>query len=108
MSKIVPGISSIHVGAPPPSAWSGGIVSWYGVYGSLAIYHWREPIISKILGCNWWPMVLEVYYPNSSPRALRRAGGWSQSLEGGQNMYSYGIVGTSTGFDSEIVRLKPL
>jgi hypothetical protein len=53
-------------------------------------------------------MVLEVYYPNSSPRALRRAGGWSQSLEGGQNMYSYGIVGTSTGFGSEIVGLKPL
>jgi hypothetical protein len=107
MSKIVPGISSIHVGAPPFSLeWWDRFLVW--VYGSLAIYHWREPIISKILGCNWWPMVLEVYYPNSSPRALRRAGGWSQSLEGGQNMYSYGIVGTSTGFGSEIVGLKPL
>jgi hypothetical protein len=34
------------------------------VYGSLAICCWRELIISRILGRNWWPIVPEVHYPD--------------------------------------------
>jgi hypothetical protein len=30
--------------------WWGHI--WYGVYGSLAVYCWKELVISKILGRN--------------------------------------------------------
>jgi hypothetical protein len=51
-------------------------------------------------------MVPDVNYPDSNPRALRSAGGRSQSLDGGQNRYSYGTVGTSRGFSDEIVGLK--
>jgi hypothetical protein len=45
-------------------------------------------------------------YPKSSPRALRRVGGRSRSLNGGRNRFSYGIVGISTRFNSEIMVLK--
>jgi hypothetical protein len=45
-------------------AWTGGVVPWYRVYYSLVVYRWREPIISRVLGCNQRPAVPEVYYPN--------------------------------------------
>jgi hypothetical protein len=32
------------------SAWRGGVISWYGVLGSLVVCRWREPIISKDFG----------------------------------------------------------
>jgi hypothetical protein len=52
-------------------------------------------------------MVPRVNYPDSSPRALRQAGGRSRSLDGGWNSFSYGTVGTSEGFDGDIMGLKP-
>jgi hypothetical protein len=52
-------------------------------------------------------MVPGVLDPDSSTRALFQVGGWSWSLNNGQNKYSYVTVGTSTGFDSEIVWLRP-
>jgi hypothetical protein len=68
MAWIVPGISSFYVGGPSSSAWSGGAISWYGVYGSPTICRWREPIVSRVLGHNRWPMVPGVYYPNATPQ----------------------------------------
>jgi hypothetical protein len=53
------------------------------------------------------PVVPRVNYPDSSPEALRRVGGWSWSLDDGQNKFSYGTVGTFMGFDGEIMGLKP-
>jgi hypothetical protein len=38
------------VGGPSSLTWSGGVVFWYGVYGSLTIYRWRELVISKVFG----------------------------------------------------------
>jgi hypothetical protein len=52
-------------------------------------------------------MVPGVLDPDSSTRALFQVGGWSWSLNNGQNKYSYVTVGTSAGFDSEIVWLRP-
>jgi hypothetical protein len=52
----------------PSSAWSGGVVYWYGVYGSPAICRWMEPIVSRILGCNWQPTVPGVEYLDMSTR----------------------------------------
>jgi hypothetical protein len=52
-------------------------------------------------------MVPGFHYPDSSPQALCWAGGQSQLPNGGQNMYSYGTVGTSVGFGGEIAGLKP-
>jgi hypothetical protein len=39
----------------------------YGVYGSPAICCWRELVISKFLGHNWWLMVPEVLDPDMNP-----------------------------------------
>jgi hypothetical protein len=61
----------------------------------------------EVLGRNWRPAVPWVNYSNSSPRGLRRVGGRSRSLDGGQNRYSYDTVGTSVGFGGKIVGLKP-
>jgi hypothetical protein len=37
MAWFVPGISSFLVGGPSSLAYSGRVIPWYGVYGSLAI-----------------------------------------------------------------------
>jgi hypothetical protein len=37
---------------PLSSVWSGGVIPWYGVCGSPAVYSWREPIVSRVLGHN--------------------------------------------------------
>jgi hypothetical protein len=52
-------------------------------------------------------MVPGVLDPDSSPRAFRRAGGWSWSLDGRHNRYSYVTVGAITGFGGEAMGLKP-
>jgi hypothetical protein len=65
MAWIVPGISSFYVGGPSSSAWSGGVVPRYSVYGSATICCWREPIVPIILGHNQWPVVPRVYYPDT-------------------------------------------
>jgi hypothetical protein len=70
MAWIDPGISSFYVGVPSSSVWSGGVVPWYGVYGLLVVCRWREPIISRVLGCNQRLVIPGVYYPNSSSQAL--------------------------------------
>jgi hypothetical protein len=44
--------------------------------------------------------------PDSSPQAFRRVGGWSRSLEGWQNRYSYDTTGTVVGFGGVIMGLK--
>jgi hypothetical protein len=61
-----------------------------------------------VLGHNQWPMVPRVIYFNSSPRALCGAGGRSESLDDGQNSFSYGTMDTFMGFGVEIMGLKPL
>jgi hypothetical protein len=66
MAWIVPRISSFQIGGPSSSAWSGGAIPWYGVYDSPAVCHWRESIISRVLGHNRLPVVPMVYYPDSS------------------------------------------
>jgi hypothetical protein len=71
------------------------------VCGSLVVYYWRKPVVSRILGHNRWPAVLEVLDHDSSPRAFHRAGGRSQSLDSRQNRYSYVIVGAITEFNGE-------
>jgi hypothetical protein len=53
-------------------------------------------------------VVPEVQDPVSGPRAFRRVGGWSRSLDGMQNRYSYVTVGTTMGFGGEAMGLKPL
>jgi hypothetical protein len=73
MAWIVSGISSFYVGSPSSSGWSGGVISWYGVYGSSTIYHWRELIVYKVLDCNRWPAVPGVYYPDRLHRHRRGA-----------------------------------
>jgi hypothetical protein len=35
--------------APPLHPGVAGLISWYGVYGSPAVYHWRKPVVSIIL-----------------------------------------------------------
>jgi hypothetical protein len=50
MTWIITEISSFYVGGPISLAWICGIVSWYSVFGSLAIFHWREPIIFRSFG----------------------------------------------------------
>jgi hypothetical protein len=64
MAWIVPRVSSFYVGDPFSSAWSGGAIPEYGVYGFPANYCWREPIVSRILGRNRWPTIPGVFYPN--------------------------------------------
>jgi hypothetical protein len=59
-----------------------------------------------VLGCNRWPTVPGVNYPDSSPRFLRFAGGRSRSLDGGCNRFSYGTVGTTVGLNGEIYGAK--
>jgi hypothetical protein len=65
----------------------------YRVYGFLTVYRWREPTVSRILSRSWWPTVPGLVDPDSILRALRWAGGQSRSIDSGQNMYSYVIVG---------------
>jgi hypothetical protein len=36
---------------------------WYEVYGSLAVFHWREPVVSRSLGYNQRSTVPEVLDP---------------------------------------------
>jgi hypothetical protein len=67
MAWIVPMISSFLVSVPSSSAWSGGAVPWFGVDGSPVIFRWREPIVFRVWGRNWRPVVPGVYYPDSSP-----------------------------------------
>jgi hypothetical protein len=55
MAWIIPRISSFQVGGPSSLAWSGVVVPWYGLYGSPAICHWRESILSRVLGRNQCP-----------------------------------------------------
>jgi hypothetical protein len=58
MAWFVSEISSFSIGGPSPSALSGGAISWYRVYGSSAVSHWREPIKSKfwvVTGDPWYP-----------------------------------------------------
>jgi hypothetical protein len=63
--------------------------------------------MSRILGRNQRPTVLDVIDPNISPRAFRRVGGRSQSLNGRWNRYSYVTSGAIMTFDGEAVGLKP-
>jgi hypothetical protein len=53
------------------------------------------------------PQYPRVYDPVSSSRAFRRVGGWSQSLYGRQNRYSYATVGTTARFGGEVIVLTP-
>jgi hypothetical protein len=78
------------------------------VLGSVVICHWRELVVSRFLDCNRRLVVPEVQDPVSGPRAFRRVGGWSRSLDGMQNRYSYVTVGTTMGFGGEAMGLKPL
>jgi hypothetical protein len=48
----------------PSSAWSGGAVSWYGLYGSPAVYRWREPVVFRTLARNRQATVPGVHYPD--------------------------------------------
>jgi hypothetical protein len=66
MVWIVLEISSFLVADSSSSAWSGGAILCYGVYGSPVVCHWREPIISRVLGHNRWPAVPGVYYCDNS------------------------------------------
>jgi hypothetical protein len=36
-------ISSFYIGGP-------GVVCWYGLYGSPAVCHWKELVLSKSFG----------------------------------------------------------
>jgi hypothetical protein len=76
---------------------------WYMLYGSLAICHLREPVVSTILGCNQWPTVPRVLHLNNSPQAFYQAGGRSRSLDGRQNRNSYVIAGAAVGFSGEFM-----
>jgi hypothetical protein len=69
---------------PSSSAWSGGVISWYGVYGSPAVCRWRELIVSRILGRNQRPMVPGVSTPTVAPEpSVERVAGASYSTVGG-------------------------
>jgi hypothetical protein len=50
MTCIVIEICSFKVCGPISSAWRGGVVSWYGVFGSPVICDSRELIIFRIFG----------------------------------------------------------
>jgi hypothetical protein len=86
-----------------------GAVGPYLVWGTWFSTHlplegtWSYPD----LGFNWRPTVLVVQDPDSSPRAFRRVGGWSHSLDGRQNRYPYVTMGATARLDGVAMRLKP-
>jgi hypothetical protein len=77
------------------------------VYGSPAIYHWRELVVSKILGHNQQPVVPVVLDPDNNPRTFHRMGGQNRLLDERQNRYSYGTVGAIVGSGGDALGLKP-
>jgi hypothetical protein len=64
-------------------------------------------VVSRILGCNRWPVVPGILDTDSNPRAFRQLGGRSWSLNGRHNRYSYVTTGAITGFCGEANGLKP-
>jgi hypothetical protein len=95
------------MGGPSSLARSGGIVPSTGCMVSQPFLSMEEIVVSRLFNHNRRPMVSGVLYLDSSPRALHQAGGRSRSLDGGQIRFSYGTVGTSVAFGSEIVGLNP-
>jgi hypothetical protein len=84
MMWIVPGISSFQVGGPSSSAWSGGGVPWYEVYVSPVVCHWREPIVSKVLGRSRQPSVPGYITPTITPEpSIERVAEADHSTVGG-------------------------
>jgi hypothetical protein len=64
-------------------------------------------IVFKFLGHSRRPVVRGVQDPDSSPRAFRRAGGRSHSVNRRYNRCSYVTMGTATGFGGEAMGIKP-
>jgi hypothetical protein len=114
-----------HSGSPQVSVWCDALLSlvplrwvapfssqewwgypWYGVYGSLVILLLEEPVISRLSGCNWWPVVPGVQDPDSCPRAFHRSGGQSWPLDGWQHRYSHDTARTTMGFRNMITGPK--
>jgi hypothetical protein len=71
---------------------------WYEVFGCPVVYHWREPVLSRLLDRNRWSSVLRIQDPNSSSWAFHRVGGQSRSLDGRHKRYSHVTTGTITRF----------
>jgi hypothetical protein len=76
---IILGFSSFYVGGPSSSARSGEVISSIGCMVPHHLLLDGTIHIQIILGRNWRPMVPGVLDPDSSPQALHRAGGRSQS-----------------------------
>jgi hypothetical protein len=51
--------------APPLQSEVVESFSWYGVYSSPAVCHWREPVVSRILSHNQRLVVPRVLYPDN-------------------------------------------
>jgi hypothetical protein len=69
MAWIIPGISCFWIGGPSSSAWSGGVVPWYGVYGLLVFFAPARYRVVKI-ACSYSKVVLRttnhtIVYPGS-------------------------------------------
>jgi hypothetical protein len=56
-----------------------------------------------LLGCNRWPVVLEVQDLDSSPQACHQVGGWGRSPGRMQISYSYVTIGSGVGFGGEVM-----
>jgi hypothetical protein len=91
-------LDPFQMGSPSSLAKSSGGHPWYWGPDSLAILLLGKSVESKLLGRNQRPTVPGVQDPKSSSLASCQTGGRSWSPIEWQNRYSYGIVGSATGF----------
>jgi hypothetical protein len=94
-----PGLVISRLVAPPLQPKVVGLFPGMGVYGSPIICRWREPIVSKFLGRNRWPMVHVLFTPTVAPEpSVERVAGASHSTVGrtGSHMVLWALPRGST------------
>jgi hypothetical protein len=102
-----PGFSSFKLMVPPQLGKVGPYLVWSTWFPSRLSLERIGPY-PDLLDHNRWLAVPRIHDPDSSPRAIRRAGGRGCSLGGRQIRYSYVTMGTTAGFSGEAMALEPL